>query len=87
MELICVGCRKAPAEIEEYVEIAREEGMTPEDYVREEEGTFNPANGHFACTTCYIKYGDAQFSARMESAMMEKADSARFVALAADRTK
>lgn len=26
-------------------------------YVRSEEGTYNPANGHFACDRCYIKIG------------------------------
>jgi hypothetical protein len=31
--------------------------MTPEQYVSAEEGTLNRENGHFACTTCYIKMG------------------------------
>jgi hypothetical protein len=31
--------------------------MTPEQYVRSEEGTFNLKNGHFACTACYINIG------------------------------
>jgi hypothetical protein len=57
MELVCIGCGKHPHEIEEYVEAAKEEKMTPDDYVRQEEGTYNPKNGHFACTTCYIKMG------------------------------
>jgi hypothetical protein len=26
-------------------------------YVIQEEGTYNPANGHFLCTYCYIKNG------------------------------
>jgi hypothetical protein len=33
---------------------------TPEmrvNYVRREEGTFNPANGHFLCDACYIAAG------------------------------
>lgn len=55
--IICIGCQKAPSEIAEYVEIAKDEGMTPDDYVREEEGTFNPRNGHFTCTDCYVKMG------------------------------
>jgi hypothetical protein len=33
------------------------ESMTPEQVVREQEGTFNPRNGHFLCTDCYIKAG------------------------------
>ena len=28
-----------------------------EDYVRDEEGTYNPENGHFLCDECYIKAG------------------------------
>lgn len=56
-EPICVGCKKCPHEIDEYVEAAAEEDMTPTEYVRKEEGTFNPENGHFLCTDCYIKAG------------------------------
>jgi len=56
-EPLCVGCNKKAGELEEYIEIAKEEGMTPEDYVREEEGTYNRLNGHFLCTPCYCKAG------------------------------
>lgn len=28
-----------------------------EDYIRDEEGTYNPANGHFLCDSCYIAAG------------------------------
>jgi hypothetical protein len=54
---LCIGCNKRPDEIEECVEIAKEEGMTPDDFVRNEEGTYNGANGHFLCTDCYIRAG------------------------------
>ena len=54
---ICVGCNKNPDEIQEYVEMAGLENMTPDDFVREEEGTFNRSNGHFLCTDCYIAAG------------------------------
>lgn len=54
---VCTGCNKRPYEIEEYVEIAKEEGMTPDDYVREGEGTYNSDNGHFLCTSCYVRAG------------------------------
>jgi hypothetical protein len=57
MEFKCIGCGKAPNEIEEYIEAAAEEDMTPEQYVRTEEGTFNRENAHFACTRCYIAMG------------------------------
>lgn len=54
---ICTGCNKRPDELEEYIESAADCNMTPDDYVKEEEGTYNPANGHFLCTDCYIKAG------------------------------
>lgn len=57
IEPICVGCNKRPDELEEYIEAAAECAMTPDDYVREEEGTFNKANGHFLCTPCYVAAG------------------------------
>ena len=56
---ICIGCGKRPDEIEEYVDGALNYGrkITPDEYVRREEGTYNPANGRFACTDCYFKMG------------------------------
>ncbi len=54
---ICIGCKKVPAELEEYAIPAAESDMTPEEYVKAEEGTYNPRNGHFACTNCYIAMG------------------------------
>ena len=56
----CVGCDKTAADIHEYTpESTGEEGKLadPEEYVWAEEGTLNHANGHFACTACYIKMG------------------------------
>ena len=57
IEPLCTGCNKHPEEIEEFVEAAKEEAMTPAEYVRKEEGTYNQANGHFLCTVCYIEAG------------------------------
>ncbi len=54
---ICVYCGKRPHELEEYTKAAAELEMSPDDYVRLEEGTYNHANGHFACTDCYIEIG------------------------------
>lgn len=51
----CVDCGKAPDEITEYVEAAKEAGITPDRYVREEEGTYNPENGLFLCTDDFLK--------------------------------
>ena len=62
MKLICIGCKLSPDEIQEYVEMAEDnEGFsnckTPDDAVLFNEGTYNKDNGHFLCTTCYIKAG------------------------------
>lgn len=54
---LCIGCGKNPDQIGEYIDAAAEENMTPDEYVRHEEGTYNPVNGHFACTNCYIDMG------------------------------
>lgn len=54
----CKGCGRTPDEISEYVSIAKCEKMTPEEFVREEEGTFNEKTGLFWCTSCYIKAGE-----------------------------
>ena len=58
-EPICTGCNKRPSELAEYVEAAAQydRRVTPADYVRIEEGTYNPLNGHFLCTPCYIAAG------------------------------
>lgn len=54
---ICTGCNKTADEIPEYIECAEENDMTVEEYVQSEEGTYNPKNGHFLCTDCYIEAG------------------------------
>lgn len=51
----CIGCGKKPDEIQEYIDAADENGLTPESYVEQEEGTYNPKNGHFLCTACFIE--------------------------------
>jgi hypothetical protein len=61
---VCIGCHRPPSQIPEYLiaadEFEEDTGtpITPEEFVRTEEGTYNPANGHFACTGCYIKMGE-----------------------------
>lgn len=57
LELRCNGCLQHPDQIEEYVAYGEEEGMTPTEFVQECEGTYNPENGHFLCTSCYIASG------------------------------
>jgi hypothetical protein len=56
METRCNGCLKAPYELSEYTELALYEGHPNAlAAVQNEEGTYNPENGHFWCTLCYIK--------------------------------
>ena len=55
--IVCRKCGRWPHEIDEYVDFAREEGITPEEYVKQEEGTFNELTGEFYCTDCYIAVG------------------------------
>lgn len=57
LDLICIGCGKSPGQLAEYVDAAAEAGMSPDSYVWREEGTLNVANGHFACTLCYLDMG------------------------------
>lgn len=53
----CTGCNLPVAKIEEYIEAAKDHEMEVNDYIREEEGTYNRLNGHFLCTECYINAG------------------------------
>ncbi len=53
----CKVCGKTPQEIEEYVDMGKAESMTPEEFVRQEEGTYNRETGMFYCTECYVKVG------------------------------
>lgn len=50
----CIDCGKVPAELREYVEAAESAGLTPDEYVAQEEGTYNPDNGHFLCTDDFV---------------------------------
>jgi hypothetical protein len=51
----CAGCGRTPIEIGEYKHNG--EGLTADEFVRQEEGTYNPDTNHFACTECYIRMG------------------------------
>lgn len=51
----CKECNKKPIEIQEYIDMAKEEEMGIEEYVIENEGTYNPDTKLFLCTDCYIK--------------------------------
>jgi len=53
----CLRCERAPAQISEYILAAKEERVTPEVFVIENEGTYNPKTRKFWCTDCYIALG------------------------------
>ena len=53
----CKICGKTPRQLDEYIDTADAEGVTPEELVRESEGTYNPGTDLFYCTDCYIKIG------------------------------
>jgi len=56
-EPACAYCGLTASAIEEYRECAEDAAMTPAEFVRTEEGTYNPDTNHFACTSCYIEIG------------------------------
>ena len=56
-KVVCKGCGKEPHEIREYVIFAQELDITPEQYVINEEGTYNKRTKLFYCTDCYMKAG------------------------------
>lgn len=53
----CKVCKRTPGEISEYVDWAKEEGLTPEEFVRLCEGTYVPSDKSFVCTNCYVRIG------------------------------
>jgi len=40
-----------------WLDFYKDENQTRENYVIENEGTYNPYNGHFLCDECYTKAG------------------------------
>jgi hypothetical protein len=46
-----------PEEISEYVTAAHDAEMSPDEFVKHFEGTYNTDNGHFTCTQCYLEMG------------------------------
>lgn len=50
-------CQRYADQIPQVVEWAEMEEMTPDEWVEEEEGTYNSTNGHFLCDECYIAIG------------------------------
>ena len=57
-KLKCKGCHQPPSRIKEYIQEYKLNGYTsPEEFVKAEEGTYNPATHTFLCTKCYIREG------------------------------
>ena len=56
-KLTCNGCGYEPHNLGEYIDAAKEYGISPAEYVKQEEGTYNATNGHFYCTSCYCEAG------------------------------
>jgi len=58
IHLHCAGCKRFPAQIQEYIDRAALENMASADeYVAQEEGTLDRETGAFLCTACYIQFG------------------------------
>jgi hypothetical protein len=55
----CLGCKKMPSELSEYVTAARDSDYASADeFVKHEEGTYGiKGPGTFLCTPCYIEAG------------------------------
>jgi hypothetical protein len=49
-------CRRYAKDMN-YLDYYLEEDQSREDYIIQEEGTYNYKNGHFLCDECYIKAG------------------------------
>lgn len=56
MKVRCKICGKEPHELQEYIDLAKVEKTTPEEYAKTD-GTYNRETGFFYCTMCYIRIG------------------------------
>lgn len=53
----CARCGQTPDALTEYRSLAEDEGITPDEYVRREEGTYAARTGLFWRTACYVALG------------------------------
>lgn len=53
----CFRCGASPSEAEEYDGPAAELDISVDEYVRQQEGTYNEQTNHYCCTECYIIIG------------------------------
>ena len=56
-DLMCEVCTARPCDIYEYIQAAEDNNTTPEQYVIDQEGTYNEEQNIFWCTQCYIRIG------------------------------
>jgi hypothetical protein len=57
LESTCFRCGKPASAFPEYGPAMTGSSLTAAEYVRAEEGTYNPDTNHFACDECYIAIG------------------------------
>lgn len=48
------SCKREAKDIPSVVQFAQENAMTPEEFIKAEEGTYNPVTGHFLCDPCFL---------------------------------
>lgn len=58
------GCGRYASDIATYATYAQDLGLVISEYVRREEGTYNPNTNHFLCDMCYIRAGQPTASGR-----------------------
>lgn len=60
---VCFRCGKTPEELAEYIDGAENDPSTPDahetptEWMKNNDGTYNPSTRHFCCTECYIAIG------------------------------
>lgn len=47
-------CKRPAEDIPSVVAFAKDNGLTPAEFVRQEKGTYNPQTRHFLCDECFI---------------------------------
>ncbi len=57
MAIHCKVCKKEPKDLGSVVYFASLENMEPDEFVKENDGTYNPTTEEFFCNTCYISVG------------------------------
>jgi hypothetical protein len=62
-EPIYFKCKRKTSEIDEYIEAIKGSTLTPAQFVRREEGTYNPITDRFCCIQCYIDLGQPSLPA------------------------